>query len=80
MNKKRKKLIRYIYEHIGDCGRDSKIDILNFIAIKRGQDIIYESNDGVCIMFSELENKNLVEIKKLMDEDLEKFKIDFEGL
>ena len=80
MNKKRKKLIRYIYEHIGDCGKECKIDILNNIAINCGQDIIYESNDGVHIMFSELQDKKLIEIKKIMNEDLDKFKIDFRGI
>ena len=56
---KRKFLIRYIYEKIGDIDIECRCDILNHIAINCGQNIIYESNIGSGILFDELDNKIL---------------------
>ncbi len=80
ISRKRKKIIRYLTDKIGDCGTECKIDILNIIAIAHGQDIIYESNDGVRVMYNEISDVCLIEIKKMLDEDLDKFKIDFSEL
>lgn len=73
----RKKLIRYIYEHINDIDIEKKINILNDIAVNYGQDVIDESNDGCYIMFNHLDTKFLKDIKKIIDEDLDKYRINF---
>ncbi len=80
ISRKRKKLIRYLTDKIGDCGIECKIDILNIIAIAHGQDIIYEEGTGCRIILDELSDVCLNEIKKTLDEDLDKFKIDFSEL
>lgn len=76
----RRKLIRYIHDKIGDVGKDCKIDILNIISINCGQDVISESNDGVGIMFSELDMKILNEILCCINEDLSNHLIDFSDI
>ena len=80
MNKKRKKIIRYINSNIGDIGIDCRIDILNHIAINERQDILYFEGTGTRILYNELSEKILHEIKDIIDEDLNKHKIDFSML
>ncbi len=80
MYKKRKKLIRYISEKIGDVGVDCRVDILNHIAGWYGTNIIWENGEGCGILFAKLTDKTLNEIKKMIEDDLSKHLIDFRGI
>lgn len=74
---KRKFLIKYIHEKVCDCGIECRIDILNHIAGWKGQDILYFEGTGTRVLFDELDNKILEEIKKIIDDDLKHYKINF---
>ena len=80
MDKKRKELVKFINENINICGKDLKIDVLNQIASKYGTEVLFESGNGISIMFDELQYNFLEDIKKMVDEDLSKHLIDFSDL
>ncbi len=80
MYKKRKKLISFISEKIEECGIECRIDILNYIAGWYRQEILFFENTGCRIMFESLSKKTLLEIKKMILTDLDKFKIDYRNI
>ena len=80
VNKRRKSLIRYINENINVCEKDLKIDILNQIAIDYGQEVIWDSNHGCSILFSEINTKILIDIKEMIEKDLSQHLICFKNI
>ena len=75
-----------VYEKTQICGIPCRKDILNQIAITYGhnfpdfQNIIHESGTGCGILFSELNNKSLEKILKIINIDLDKHRLNFDEI
>ncbi len=76
MDKQRKKNIKYIDNYIFDCLISDRILILNMIAQKIGTDRLFEEGTGIRILFDDLGDSLIRDIKEFIEVAKEKNAID----
>ena len=71
----RKKKIRFIEDHIGDCLIEDRAVILNIIVQRIGNKSLYEENTGIRILYKKIPLYIIEEIHEYIFNSMKKNKI-----